>query len=255
MKFKLLLSAVCCALSPLAAQADGGGYGHDRVSIETEMKTLQASDKITFSFQIYDSEGKKAISDADLKLSHTKKVHFIVYDAALKEFNHVHPEFVNGLWQTELNLPVNGAYFIWAQGQLNDGLEFSSSSNLKVEGGKNAWAIANLGDHRKETSKHTSVELSQQKIRAGKMTMLTYQVSRDDGALPVVTPYLGANAHVIAVSPNGEELIHVHPMDGQDAASGMLHATFPSAGDYRIWVQLNDHDELKTIPLSVTVVK
>lgn len=253
MKFKLLFSALCCAVSPLTVNADGGG--HARVSIQTATKVIQASDKIAFSFQIFDNESKKAVSDADLKLSHTKKVHFIVYDASLKEFNHVHPEFVNGQWQTELNLPVNGAYFIWAQGQLNDGVEFSSSSRLKVEGGKVAWAIANLGDHRKNTSNHTTVELSQQKIKAGKMTMLTYQVSRDDGAIPVVTPYLGANAHVIAVSPNGEELIHVHPMDGQDAATGMLHATFPSAGDYRIWVQLNDHDELKTVPLSVTVIK
>ncbi|WP_409477716.1 hypothetical protein [Pseudobdellovibrio sp. HCB154] len=255
MKIKLLLSALCCILSPVVVHADGGGHGHDRVSIESEVKVLQASDKIAFSFQIFDNESKKEITDTDLKLSHTKKVHFIVYDAALKEFNHVHPEFVNGLWQTELNLPVNGAYFIWAQGTLNDGAEFSVSNKLKVEGGKSPWSVTNLGDHRKETSNHTTVELSQQKIRAGKMIMLTYRVSRDDGSLPVVTPYLGANAHVIAISPDGKDLIHVHPMDGQDTASGMLHATFPRVGDYRMWVQLNDHDELKTVPLSVTVVE
>ena len=46
---------------------------------------------------------------------------------------------------------------------------------------------------------------------------------------------------------------HVHPMEGSDANSGMLHATFPSAGDYRVWIQLIDHGVLKTIPLSVTV--
>ncbi|MCM2354713.1 MAG: hypothetical protein NDI63_13930 [Pseudobdellovibrio sp.] len=254
MKIKLLLSALCCAFSPLAVHADGS-HGHNRVSIESEAKILQASDKIAFSFQVFDNETKKVITDADLKLSHTKKIHFIVYDAALKEFNHVHPEFLNGQWQTELNLPVNGVYFIWAQGTLNDGTEFSVSNQLKVEGGKAPWGVTKLGDHRKETSNHTTVELSQQKIRVGKMTMLTYQVSRDDDSSPVVTPYLGANAHVIAVSPDGKDLIHVHPMDGQDAASGMLHATFPSVGDYRMWVQLNDHDELKTVPLSVTVVK
>lgn len=254
MKFKFLISALCCVLSPLAVNADGS-HGHGRFLIEIEKKVIQASDNVSFSFQIFDNESRKAVSDSDLQLSHTKKVHFIVYDAALKEFNHVHPEFIDGVWQAELSLPVNGAYFIWAQGMLNDGTEFSTSSRVKVEGGRPAWIVTNLGDHRKAISNHTAVELSQQKIRAGKMTMLTYQVSRDDGLPPVITPYLGANAHVIAVSPSGEELIHVHPMDGQDASSGMLHATFPSAGDYRIWVQLNDHDELKTNSLSVTVVK
>ena len=37
--------------------------------------------------------------------------------------------------------------------------------------------------------------------------------------------------------------------------TGMLHATFPAAGDYRLWIQLMDRGELKTVPLSVTVSK
>jgi hypothetical protein len=35
--------------------------------------------------------------------------------------------------------------------------------------------------------------------------------------------------------------------------SGMLHATFPSGGEYRLWIQFIDGVDLRTIPLSVVV--
>ncbi|MBY0383644.1 hypothetical protein K2X05_00670 [bacterium] len=37
------------------------------------------------------------------------------------------------------------------------------------------------------------------------------------------------------------------------ANSGMLHATFPTKGEYRLWFQFNDDNQLKTIPVSVNV--
>ena len=85
--------------------------------------------------------------------------------------------------------------------------------------------------------------------------MLTYTVSRNDGTQPEVTPYLGANAHVIVVSPDGDNLIHAHPMDDKNSNTGMMHVTFPSQGDYRIWIQIIDAGVLKVVPLSVTVKK
>lgn len=255
---KVRLLALFALLGLLFGQAVSQAHGgeDDRISIEAETQgALTASERIPFSFQIYDEETKKAVTHADLQLSHTKKVHLIVYDASLNEFNHLHPEFVGGLWEAELNLTVNGSYFIWAQGVLADGTDFSASYRVNVVSGKPALPVIKLGDVRKGTFEHTTVELSKQKIRAGKMAMVTYTVTRDDGTPSEVTPYLGANAHIIAVSPDGDDLIHVHPMEGQDANSGMIHATFPREGDYRLWIQLIDKNELKTIPLSVTVVK
>ncbi len=232
------------------------GDGDPRVSLEAEQQAnLQAGDEIHFGFQLFDETAKKAVSDQDLLLTHTMKVHLIVYDASLREFSHVHPEFDGSVWQTELNLHVNGSYFIWAQGQLNDGTEFSASYRTRVEGGLPAWPVNALGDHRKASDGLTAVQLKNTKIIAGKTVMIDYEVTRTDGTEPEITPYLGADAHIIAVSPDGDELIHVHPMAGGSSSLGMIHAVFPTDGDYRVWVQLIDHGVLKTIPLSVTVLK
>ena len=112
-----------------------------------------------------------------------------------------------------------------------------------------------LTDIRTGTAGQTIFELSKTKLKAGKMVMLTFKITRSDGATPVITPYLGALAHVIATPTSGDDLIHVHPMDGSEPNTGMLHATFPKEGAYRLWVQFIEHDELKIIPLSVIVSK
>lgn len=231
-------------------------HGDERISIEAETQgSLTATENVEFSFQLYDEDTKKSVAETDLNESHTKKIHLIVYDSSLNEFNHVHPTFDGQIWKSELNLTTNGSYYIWAQGVLLDGTEFSASYRVNVVGGKPALPVLALGDIRKGNIENTVVDLSKQKIKAGKMVMLTYTVSRSDGTQPDVTQYLGANAHIIAVSPDGDDLIHAHPMDGANSSTGMIHVTFPTAGDFRIWVQVIDAGVLKTVPLSVTVQK
>lgn len=226
-----------------------------RVQIKVEQQGRLDAGRIDYLFKLYDVGQNKDISDQDLNESHTKKLHFIVYDAALKEFNHVHPTFDVNTWKAELNLPVNGNYFIWAQGELLDGAEFSSPMTVQIINGKIENPKIPLNDVRSVSDSQTVVDLAKTKIRAGKMTMLTFKVSRKDGVEPIMAPYLGALAHVIATPADGDELIHVHPMDGSSPNTGMIHATFPKEGAYRLWIQFIEHDELKIIPLSVIVFK
>ena len=249
---KSLILGLVMTLTSFHAFADGSGSHGIQIRPLTQ-GTLNAG-TIQYSFDLLDQDAKP-LSDQDLTEDHTKKLHFIAYDASLKEFNHVHPIFDGNKWSVELNLPVNGTYFFWAQGQTLNGPEFSTFVNAQIQGGQPEIPVTALGDHRKGSDQGTIVELAGNKLRAGKMAMINFTISREDGAAPEITPYLGAFAHVIAVSPDGSELTHVHPMEGNDPNTGMLHATFPTAGDYRIWIQLNDKGELKTVPLSVTVLK
>lgn len=142
---------------------------------------------------------------------------------------------------------------VWAQGETTSGKEFSIYRSLIVENGQPEIPVASLGDVRVGTDGITQVELANTKIKAGKMVMIDFTVTHTDETTPSMSPYLGAFAHVIATPLGGSELIHVHPIEGDEANSGMLHATFPATGEYRLWIQFNDNNELKTIPLSVVV--
>jgi len=231
------------------------GDGESRVTIEPEAQGNYNAGDIHYSFQLFDGQVNKALSDTDLVETHTKIMHFITYDSSKNEFNHVHPSFDGKVWSVDFKWTTNGVYFVWAQGQLKDGTEFSTFVKTQVVNGSPEIPVAALGDHRKATNNQTTIELDKAPLKAGKMAMLNFKVTREDGQAVQITPYLGAFAHVIAVSPDGDELTHVHPMQGGSSNTGMLHATFPTEGDYRVWVQLMDRGELKTIPLSVTVSK
>lgn len=226
-----------------------------RVSIQSENQLNFQAGVFTYSFQLRDNTAGKMLTDQDLNESHTKKIHFIAYDPSLKEFNHVHPIYDGNIWKVELNLPVNGNYFIWAQGELIDGTEFSALTRSLIINGSPENPALPLADIRIGTDNQTTFEFAKTKIKAGKMVMLNFKVTRSDGATPVMSPYLGALAHIIATPTEGNELIHVHPMEGNDPNTGMMHATFPKEGAYRLWVQFIEHDELKIIPLSVLVSK
>ena len=226
-----------------------------RVSIEPESTAQYTAGQFNYGFQLYDNDTKKVLADTNLNLSHTKKLHFIAYDPALKAFTHVHPVFDGRIWNVSLNLVVNGQYFLWVQGELLDKTEFSSMTRATVAGGKPENTMIALGDVRSGSDQGTQVKLASTKIKAGKMAMINFTISRRDGTKPVLTDYLGAFAHVISTPTDGDTLNHVHPMAGKKPNTGLLHATFKEAGDYRIWVQLVDGGVLKTIPLSVTVTK
>jgi hypothetical protein len=225
-----------------------------RVSVESEMSSVQPAGLVDYKFQLIDEKLKKEIKPENLVVTHTKLLHLISYDSARVEFFHEHPEYISGQWQAKINFKVNGSYFIFLQGQLVDGDEFSAYIKIQIINGEKENEIKSLSEVRKFQIENTAFEFESRVIKAKKMLTLNYKISRTDGKPAVVEPYLGANAHVIAVAPDADSIVHVHPMDGIDATTGMIHASFPMAGDYRVWVQIIEAKRLLTFPLAFKVV-
>ncbi|MBC7690240.1 MAG: hypothetical protein H7222_00595 [Methylotenera sp.] len=239
----LLLSA------PAFAHPEDG-----RVGVELESANSVQAGKIHLSFDLVDLVAKKLLTDQDVSVSREMKIHGYVYDSALKEFKHVHPEYRDGVWGVDVELPVNGDYRFWASGVLaSDQEEFKGSVKLKVSGGLPANLPTELSENRTGADGNSVIEVSVDPIQAKKPAMLMLMFSRNDKTTPVITPYLGAMAHVTTVPDDGDSLIHVHPMETDSKDLLMLHAEFPEAGNYRMWVQFIDGDSLKTVALTVTV--
>lgn len=260
MKLNKTLSTITFAFLGLIVPTLGFGHGGERV--ETELETpapLADAGSQEFKFILLDAkdeENEVAVGDQNLNVVHEKKIHMFVYDKSLSKLHHVHPEYVNDRWTVTERLPNNGDYFMWSQGELAvDGTEFSSKTTFTLRNGEPATSIpASLGNVRTASDGNSQVTMSNESLRAGRTAMPLLTFSRTDGTQPEITEYLGAKAHVIIVSLNGENLIHAHPMDHGTPNQLMLHAKFPDAGDYRVWVQFMDGGNLKTVPLSVNVL-
>ncbi|OYZ23549.1 MAG: hypothetical protein B7Y39_04375 [Bdellovibrio sp. 28-41-41] len=229
------------------------GGQETRIALEPEIVSTNAG-HIQYKFQLIDTTSKVLVGDQDLVVAHEKKLHFIIYDSSLREFQHAHPAFDGIAWSVDIEVRVNGNYWVWVQGELaSDGEEFSSFTKLDILGGVSAWPLPpTLVDERAGASGVSSINLGKNKLVAGKMAMVDLKISHTDGTIPQLEPYLGAFAHVIAVPEDGDSLIHVHPQQA-GSSSAMLHATFPKAGLYRLWIQFIDDGNLKTIPLAVKV--
>lgn len=250
-KAKMLLAAGILTIWSQASFGHGGEEG--LIALEPDVTSMSAG-TAPYKFQLINTETNQLIGDQNLNISHEKKLHLIIYDPSLKEFQHVHPEFDGKMWSADVQFAFNGNYWVWAQGELSaDGTEFSSPTRLAVTGGSTAWpSPPTLTDIRNGSLGVSAIELSKSKLMAGKMAMLDLKMSRTDGSTPQLTPYLGAFAHIIATPVDGDSLIHVHPVS-TGPSQGMIHAMFPDAGMYRLWVQFIDGGSLKTIPLSVEV--
>jgi hypothetical protein len=99
-----------------------------------------------------------------------------------------------------------------------------------------------------DTDNRQSKELP---LVTGGMAMIGIEFGRTDGKAPQIKNYLGAPAHVVITDLKGSALTHVHPMvmDGML----MLHTEFTKAGDYRVFVQWLDGEDLRTAELAVHV--
>ena len=89
--------------------------------------------------------------------------------------------------------------------------------------------------------------------------MLTLSVSRDGKPVDDLQPYLGAYGHLVAVRASDLAYLHVHPMgepgDGTTASGPDIafHTTFPSAGAYRLFLDFQHRDVVRTAAFTVNV--
>lgn len=213
-----------------------------------------AAGPVELAFELYDTKTQAKLAPEDLEVTHTKILHVFLFDPSLREFRHEHPEYdrASGLWRLRTGLAVDGRYWIWAQGQLRGGDELTGYGGLIVEKGLPAHPMPPvLGESRVGADGVSQVALSPGRIVAGQDVMLSFAFTRTDGTPVALEPFLGEMAHVVATPSDGDSLLHVHPHD--HGGVFMIHARFPEAGDYRLWVQFIDGGSLRTVPLSVTV--
>lgn len=65
-------------------------------------------------------------------------------------------------------------------------------------------------------------------------------------------PYLGAVGHVVIISEDTEEYLHVHPMDEKaKEPDAKFMSKFPKSGIYKIWGQFQHEGKVITVPFAV----
>lgn len=191
----------------------------------------------------------------DYRPTHDKDLHFIAVRRDLSGFQHVHPTIdESGTWSTSLDL-TPGAWRFFADFQpaehdetLTLGVDAAVAGPHDPQPLPPASRTAQVDDYTVTLEGH---------LTAGEPTELRLTVSRDGEAVTDLQPYLAAYGHLVALRAGDLAYLHVHP-DGEpgdgstQAGPGItFHATAPTAGTYRLFLDFKHDDVVRTAEFTV----
>ena len=197
-----------------------------------------------------------------LEYVHERPIHLLIVSLDLQEFAHVHPE-VNeyGVWEVTHTFAHGGKYRLYA--------DFTPpGENRRVEK-FDVTVQATSTPSPVKTSTHVPITLeAATPLRANVDIELLFKL----GSIAGLQPYLGAWAHAVIAGENLSSFSHAHPLEEGDSpikqSEMHLHTpealgpapnqiriatSFPAAGLYKIWLQLQIVGKVVTVPFVVNV--
>jgi hypothetical protein len=196
----------------------------------------------------------KPIAPEDLLVTHTRRLHLLIVDPWLNDYQHVHPEPAAraGDWTFAFTphregnyrvfadfTPVVTAKGLYASVDVQIGRSGLPSIFTMVLRHEPSWVVEREGFR-------FALVPAVQPLRARQPVDLKLVVTRANGGRVPMQPVMGAFAHLVAFDEARSGFAHLHPTETNllqppNAVKPVLNfkITIPTAGSYVIWAQLN----------------
>lgn len=185
---------------------------------------------------------------------HEKDLHLIAVSRDLGSFRHVHPRLdQDGSWSVPIDLDRAGNWHVYA--------DFTPDG--QDEGLVLATDLTATGDvaPQRLPAPASSVEVDGYRValaghlEAGSTSELTFTVTRAGKPVDDLTPYLGADGHLVALRLGDLAYLHTHPTAHEPTGGPQIRfgATFPTAGTYRVFLDFEHAGQVHTAPFTIVV--
>ncbi|WP_236343318.1 hypothetical protein [Paenibacillus plantiphilus] len=260
---------------PAIASADEGmsSGGHGNHGGSHNDHAAQAEDQVKASFT-FDSEapianeeteltitiaGEDGVPISDFTENHEKLLHLIIVDHSLGYFNHIHPAYEGGgKFTIKTTFPAGGEYKLFADFMPAGGSAVTKSDWVEVSGKASSHSEVKPDKALVKEEAGKEVEMQMSSSKAGEEVTLSFHIRAADSKKEITNldPYLGAVGHVVILSEDAGEYIHVHPIDEHAAGPVASFATtFSKRGVYKIWGQFQHEGNAFTVPYVVNVTE
>jgi hypothetical protein len=241
--------------APSVAELPGGLQStQDGYTLQLAEAIIAADPNVPLQFRVLDSSGNAVTRYVE---SHEKLLHLIVVRNDLAAFQHVHPVLDDdGTWRVTLDLSRAGDYRVFADFTPDGGPALTLGANLHVAGAYDPRSLPIAAEMAKVDGYTVTLSGTPQ---ANAESMLTLTVSQAGKPIGDLQPYLGAYGHLVALRASDLAYLHVHPAgepgDGVTPSGPEIkfHTTFPSAGDYRLFLDFQHRGAVRTAEFTVTV--
>ena len=203
---------------------------------------------VKFTLKLATASGKP-VGPADLLVAHTRKLHLLVVDPTLNDYQHIHPEpgRRDGEWVFSMTPQRAGVYRVFADftpAATQRGLY--ASADFTVPG-----PVATVTCEPNTTAQVANFKFElvlPPVLQAGKVADLKFRIEsqgREKQPVPL-QPVMGAFAHLVAFNDARSGFAHLHPAETDLAKPPdslrpelTFKVTIPSPGRYVIWAQVN----------------
>lgn len=234
------------------------------MTIETASPAV-AGKAVNAKIRLVTSTGKH-LGPEDLVVAHTEKLHLLIVDPSLVDYQHVHPKPTGGPgeWAFSFTPKSGGNYRIFSDfTPLATGRGLYAHVDLEVAGSVGERplvspvlpAVVSNGDGwRFELVARNAA------IKAGSVAELSLIVSRADGGEITLDTVMDAFAHLVAFDVERGGFAHLHPneTDISKPLKGIsptlsFKVTIPRAGRYVIWAQFSVQGRERFVPFWIDV--
>lgn len=219
--------------------SDGG------LRVVVERPELRRGARETIAFRVVNADGETV---RDFDVAHEKRMHLIVARRDLTGFQHLHPQQQDdGSWNAPASFGEAGSYRLFAD-FTRDGEARTLASDLRVDGDADLRPLPAPAAETTSDGGETVALSGADHLHAGEPATLEFTIT-DDGKPVAVQPYLGASGHLVALRDGDLAFLHVHPSG--DGVS--FETAFPTAGAYRLFLQVKVDGQVRTAAFTVEV--
>jgi hypothetical protein len=215
------------------------------------------------TLMLTDAKTDAPIGPNELEVAHTKKLHLLIIDESLTDYQHIHPApgAKPGEWIFDFTPKFARTYRVWTDTKRNGADQEYVFGDLPV-GPQKAPAP--------DAKPVASAELNGLKfslsfdgpVKAGEGVMGNVAVidAKSGKSFTQLQPIMGAFGHVVAFSRDWGSIEHVHPLGDEptkdtDRSGPVIgfHMEPQNAGVLKIFVQIRANDRETIVPFTVNV--
>ena len=189
--------------------------------------------------------------------AHERLLHLFIIGRDLQFFAHEHPERTAGGFELMTPLPP-GAYMVIADFIPGGGYPQMVHRAIVTPGYRVspfASAAPIEQDLSEKLREGMRIRLRLEAAGSRPEAVLRFHFSEAATGAPVtdLQPYLGSAGHVLIVSPDLTNSVHAHPDVNGSGPDFEVHAVFPQAGTFKLWVQVQRGGKVVSAPFTVKI--
>ncbi len=241
---------------PAAAHHDVAAHGAATITTEILANDFfAAGSSVPAEIRLTGADGKPVTPD-QLKVAHTKKIHLLIIDESLADYQHAHPDPTDtpGVYRFAFNPKFGGKYTVWADlVPTASGAQEYAKTTVMVKGDPAAAVEkVNTTDELGGTVEPLHFTLTVavgQPLQAGKASLVKVRITSADGKdFAGLEPLMGAFAHMVGFTGSLDSVTHVHPMGKEPEAETerggpelSFHVVPEKAGYLKLFLQTQIH--------------